>query len=362
MRIVHMNLFKTVPAGVFHQLAAEHDAARALELDWEVCVYSGDLPTAPWQVHTPYAGWGGYLRARLQFFRAVLAAQRAGHIVLLRYSLADPIQALFAGWFQRVVTIHHTFEIEESEQTGCIKGHLKAAIERHLGLRTLARSTGLIAVTAEIAAYEQARLARRLPALVVANGIDLSAQPLAADARDGVPKLLFVASRFAAWHGLDLLLDATERSSAAFELYLVGELPNAERERAARDPRISCTGHLAPDAIAALMGRCDLGLSTLALARKGMREACTLKVREYLAGGLPCWADHQDSALPADFPFMRQGGAELAGMLSFALAMRQQSRAEVRRAAAAHIDKTGLLGRTAAFIQSLYERVQARTG
>ena len=356
MRIVHMNLFKTVPAGVFHQLEAEHSAARELGLNWEICVYSADRPSAPWQVSTPYAGLSGYVVARLRFFRAVLAAQRAGHIVLLRYSLADPIQALFARWFKRVVTIHHTFEIEESGQAGGLKARIKAAVERHLGAQTLARSSGLIAVTAEIAAYEQARLPHRLPSLVVANGIDLSACPQAADERGGVPKLLFVASRFAAWHGLDLLLDAIGQSSAEFELYLVGELPDAERQRASRDPRITCTGFLAPTAITALMGRCDLGISTLALARKGMHEACTLKVREYLGGGLPCWADHQDSALPADFPFMRKGGAALDAMLAFARAMRESSRADVRAAAAPLIDKSALLGRTARFIQSLYER------
>ena len=354
MRVMHMNLFKSVPTGVFHQLEAEHSAARALGLDWEICVYSADRPSAPWQVYTPYAGLFGYVVARLRFFRAVLAAQRAGHIVLLRYSLADPVQALFACWFRRVVTVHHTFETEESAQAGGLKGRLKAASERHLGARTLARCSGLIAVTAEIAAYEQARLQRRLPVLVVANGIDLSAQALAGDERGDVPKLLFVASRFAAWHGLDLLLDAVGQSSAEFELYLVGELPNAERQLAASDPRIICTGYLAPGDIGNLMGRCDLGLSTFALSRKGMRDACTLKVREYLAGGLPCWADHQDSALPADFPYMRKGGAALNDMLSFALTMRQKSRDEVRAAAAPFIDKSGLVRRTASFIESLY--------
>jgi len=356
MRIVHMNLFKTVPAGVGHQLAAEHRVALSLGLDWEVCVYSGDPAIAPWQVHTRYAGLLGYVFARLRFFRAVLAAQRAGNIVLLRYSMADPVQAFFAAWFRRVVTIHHTFEIEESAQVGGLKGRIKAAIERHLGARTLARSSGIIAVTAEIAAYEQLRLERRLPMLVVANGIDLSAQALARDERSGVPKLLFVASRFAAWHGLDLLLAAVGQSSAEFELYLVGELPNAERQLAASDPRIICTGYLAPGDIGNLMGRCDLGLSTLALSRKGMRDACTLKVREYLAGGLPCWADHQDSALPADFPYMRKGGAALNDMLSFALTMRQKSRDEVRAAAAPFIDKSVLVRRTASFIESLYEK------
>lgn len=350
-----MNLFKTVPAGVFHQLEAESAAARALDLDWEIRVYSADLPNASWQLYSPYVGLSGYLRARFQFFQAVLAAQRAGHVVLLRYSLADPVQALFARWFQRVLTIHHTFEIEESAHGGGFKGRVKALIERHLGAWALAHSRGLIAVTAEIAAYEQRRIRRRLPALVVANGIDLTVHPLAVDERGGVPKLLFVASRFAAWHGLDLLLDAAERSTAAFELYLVGELPFDARQRAVGDPRITCTGHLAPAAIATLMGRCDVGISTLALNRKGMREACTLKVREYLGGGLPCWADHLDSALPEDFPFMGRGGAQLDDMLSFAQAMRLNSRAEIRAAAAPFIDKSALLNRTARFIQSLYD-------
>ena len=52
------------------------------------------------------------------------------------------------------------------------------------------------------------------------------------------------------------------------------------------------------------MSNCDLAISTLALYRKGMEEACPLKTRECLAYGLPMVLPYVDTDLKdldADF-------------------------------------------------------------
>ena len=45
------------------------------------------------------------------------------------------------------------------------------------------------------------------------------------------------------------------------------------------------------------MASCDLAISTLALHRKDMQEACSLKTRECLAYGLPLVLPYRDSDL-----------------------------------------------------------------
>ena len=65
-------------------------------------------------------------------------------------------------------------------------------------------------------------------------------------------------------------------------------------------------GRLPQDAIFVLSAGVDAGDRFSRLIDRDMEEACTLKVREYLASGLPVVSGHRDSGLPADFPFYHQ--------------------------------------------------------
>jgi hypothetical protein len=50
----------------------------------------------------------------------------------------------------------------------------------------------------------------------------------------------------------------------------------------------------------------DVGISTLALHRKNMNEACPMKVRQYLAQGLPVLAASYDTDIQSDQCFYLQ--------------------------------------------------------
>lgn len=52
-----------------------------------------------------------------------------------------------------------------------------------------------------------------------------------------------------------------------------------------------------------LLARADLAIGTLALHRKNMREACPLKVREYLAHGLPTVIAYEDTDFVGESPW-----------------------------------------------------------
>jgi len=58
---------------------------------------------------------------------------------------------------------------------------------------------------------------------------------------------------------------------------------------------VRCHGFLDEEAYLPLVARAHAALGTLALHRKRMREACPLKLRRYLAYGLPSVIGHLDT-------------------------------------------------------------------
>lgn len=78
-------------------------------------------------------------------------------------------------------------------------------------------------------------------------------------------------------------------------------------EGAAVPPNIHLHGFLDRSAYLSILARADVGIGTLALHRKGMEEASPLKVREYLACGIPILLAYEDTDLSgANFDFVLQ--------------------------------------------------------
>ena len=73
-----------------------------------------------------------------------------------------------------------------------------------------------------------------------------------------------------------------------------------------------------------------------------MKEACPLKVREYLALGLPVYGNYKESFAP-DFPYYRQGDATIESILNFVSEMSEINRHQIREESIPSIDKTVLL-------------------
>src|SRR6185369_12622285 len=102
------------------------------------------------------------------------------------------------------------------------------------------------------------------------------------DRRAGIPKLVMVASYFDEWHGLDLVIASLKKQAEPFELHVIGRAKEEDIASCHSDSRFLFHGLRDQSYLREICERCDLGLSCFALERKGMSEACTLKVREYL--------------------------------------------------------------------------------
>jgi hypothetical protein len=246
---------------------------------------------------------------------ASTAALESYDVVLLRYPTAldlDPL-AYLRSTRAKVVVVYHTKEVPELLSREKSVGILtRAAFEWIGGSRIRAHVDGVLGVTDEIRRYAMGRARRQVPSRTIANGIDV-----AAVRRTGfVPfdgnelKLLFVASSQAPWHGLDRLLAALEtyRGGPRIVLDVIGGgsrgKPGTEEQLGRATVRHH--GHLSGGALDRVFEGATLAVSSLAMFRAGLSQACVLKTREYVARGIPFVYAYDDVDLAPELPFALQ--------------------------------------------------------
>lgn len=166
----------------------------------------------------------------------------------------------------------------------------------HLATRgwILKRARGMVCVTNEIADRYRGY---GKPIAVIANGADLASFPILPPAGNRGVRAVFIGSPDAPWHGVDKVLDLAGRL-VDWRFELIG--PTV----AAAPSNVSCHGYLSRSNYESILASADLAIGTLALHRNEMDEACPLKVREYLALGLPCIVGHRDTDFPWTTPFL----------------------------------------------------------
>lgn len=354
-KILHVNIFRGTLSGVLRQLSAEVSAAEELRhegIHWETKAFCLEAVEESFIVSVQPSRMFGLIGrlisfAKLSFtaFRWMLSVQDGYDFVLLRYNSSDVIQWWFARSFKRVYTIHHSFELEEvASIQGPLIG-LRVYLERVFGARTLKHVSGVVGVTREIAEHEQKRCDSHCAVIEYPNGIDVDNVKCYPDERGGCPKFVMIASRFNLWHGIDLLFQAFGESRVDCELYVVGHISDELSDMASEDSRIRFLGSLEQEALAKVVAQCDVGLSSFAMHRFDMTEACTLKVRGYLASGLAVLAGHRDVAFDLHFPFYRNADVSLDALAEYAIECRDFSRESIREASRPFIDKVEMMRR-----------------
>ena len=135
-----------------------------------------------------------------------------------------------------------------------------------------------------------------------------------------MPKLscIFVSSSFQSWQGLDLLLKSYI-NTPAIKLVVVGKVLTSDIQLVRLCQRLhphTFTYHesLSSNDLINMYRDQDIGISTLALSRKGMKQACPLKSREYMRNGLPVVGGYEDPEIT--FPFYQQISASVEDIVA----------------------------------------------
>lgn len=155
-------------------------------------------------------------------------------------------------------------------------------------------SSAIVSVTNEL--KDQLPIGNK-PCIVIGNGIKINEYSDSIDSERNKkkrPGILFVGSPNQVWQGLDKIIKFAENNKS-IDLHIVGT--NGPNQK-----NIKFHGYQGNDYINKLCLEVHVGISTLALHRKGMQEACPLKSRLYMERGLPVIIAYDDPDIDITHP------------------------------------------------------------
>jgi len=249
--------------------------------------------------HLPLAGKLKWIKKAERYLRQVVSLRRLYRdIEFCKPDLVYYPQHIWLPGLARLLRQHlsvmevNVIDTEEVKFTPLIRRWIYRA-----GRKSLIRSVdGLVCVTPEI----EAKFRKYgKPSCVISNGIDLNRIPLKRPDASRRAHLIFVGSADIPSQGIDLVIKLAQRLPQYVFHIVCPDLP------AGKQQNIISHGALHDTQLSTLYPQIDIGIGTLALFRKHMRQACPLKVREYIAAGLPLMLAYEDCDLPADPHILR---------------------------------------------------------
>ena len=142
------------------------------------------------------------------------------------------------------------------------------------------------------------------PSLVVGNSINLNRFQHAPAPKNANPVIVFIGSANEPWHGTDKIVWLAQRLKN-WRFDLIGPHPHDFKGIPAN---VTVHGFLNQGEYEPLIVQADAAMGPLSLYLIGKHESSPLKVREYLAYGLPTILGHQDTDFPGGAPFLLQIG------------------------------------------------------
>ena len=160
---------------------------------------------------------------------------------------------------------------------------------------------GFVAVTYELARNVKAKV----PVTVIANGIAAANTNPASNGKTATkPHLFFSCTGGYSWHGIDKFVSLA-KEFPEWQFTFAGDLP-PEWSSYSAPANLTAHGRLSAAAADQLLADANIGVGTLGLHRKGMAEACPLKVRTYLSYGLPSIIGYHDTDFSQPLPYICQ--------------------------------------------------------
>lgn len=220
-------------------------------------------------------------------------------LALFRYPLASfGLKKIVKKYGGKIIFEHNTFELEETGhyKYNSLQAFYTYSFEKYFAPKILQNVKAIISVTDEINEYEEKRVKTPLVKQTIGNGINVSKikvrTPPAFDGKK--VNILFLVSEMCYWHGFDRLLNSmiAYEGNVSFNVYVVGSLSTDYDEliqiiRKMGKHNIFVSGYVQNQTLDAYFNLCHIACSCLAVWRKGLKETSALKVRDYLARGIP---------------------------------------------------------------------------
>lgn len=346
MKVLYTTLMQHYSSGIVLQMYNEYRAAKKNGIPYDVKIFmpEQEVPDKYKEIihffkienKSKLLIW---FEIRKKYYEWLNSKKNTIDIYVLRYLFYDPYQYFFIkGNDKKVYLVHHTLELPELRMNG-IKGNIQALLDYYWGNKSIKAAFGVVGVTDEIVSYEKGRIrCNNKIGITYPNGIVINKNQIPDSRNFSVPEILFVASYFYDWHGLDLLIEAVSKSDIDFIIHIVGNVSDRDLENLKEDKRFIIHNSLTSDEINKLSAKCWIALGSFALYRKRLTQGSTLKVRDYLNNGLPVYSGHQD-IFPHDFAYYKYSELDIEKILYFAYEMRGHSKDTVKNLSEKYISK-----------------------
>lgn len=357
MKILHVTAVRKLTQGQRKQLYYEYCCTQELDLQgsWDVlALHDGDI-VHPFEANFPRFYKRLFLR-NLYTWLYLLKHSSRYDVVLVRHMTFDPF-VMLGGWFVRNrLSVHHAKEIDELKliKKGW-RGRFASYLEKIMSKFNFSQILGGVGVTKDICSYQKKLSNRNLKFFLYPNGINVVDVEILKDFRTGEDvNVAFVCGTFSPWHGLDRLIKylsslSGDDFSRKLNIHLVGHLPSELYELVGDFNVENCHFHihgfLSPAEYSRILSKCDFGFGSLAMDRQGLLEGATLKVREYLASGLPVYATHRDVSLPESFEYYLNEPISIKAIETFAEFTKGIARDVVRTSSEEYISKASWMAK-----------------
>jgi hypothetical protein len=209
----------------------------------------------------------------------------------------------------KVLTIRDVFYLLKEGNGRLWNEYLKPYFfEKRYGATVLSLVKAGLCISNTVASFEKEKYSP-YQVLVQGNGIDLSEVPVLNNDLDSASlRMLFISGSANRWHGVDRLLEGmmTYDGEKEIVLHLVGRVHHSVLEQIKNIPpphKVEFYGVKNRSEILEIAEQCNLGVGSFALHRLGLVEGSTLKVREYMAMGLPFVLGYDDIDIPSVYPY-----------------------------------------------------------
>ena len=172
----------------------------------------------------------------------------------------------------------------------------------HYGKKNLQLAKQGVAVTNEICEYQK-KIVSNYKCSVISNGIDVSSINFCERSfKNGdTLKLIMLVGQLYDWHGLDLILESFKNyMQSNIQLTIIGNIENAFKKKYEPNSNIIFVNYLQKNELTKYINTSHIGLGSFALFKIKLAEASVLKVREYLAAGLPVFIGYNDTDIMAN--------------------------------------------------------------
>lgn len=211
-------------------------------------------------------------------------------LVYMRYNLPYPSMIQVAGRWPTILEIHGDDKLEWEHRP--LRYRAMGGFNRSILLN---RAAGMVMVDAELL-HSPNFPVQKIPSTAIPNGIQIPAATQYGGSRErrpGPPRLVLSAGNEESWQGIDKFLGLALRLPN-LEFHVLG---SDRSQLPALPENVTVHERLQARDVAPFLSGMDIGVGNLALERVSRASPSPLKVREYVAVGLPCILAHDDPDL-----------------------------------------------------------------